>query len=61
MTAGLCAGMTWLANVSESVLAIPLTVLVAVLLWQPRPWRLGHATLAVAPRSCSSRATSPRS
>lgn len=48
MTAGLSAAMTWLANVSESVLALPLTVLVAVLLWQPRPWRLGHAALAVA-------------
>ncbi len=48
MTAGLSAGMTWLANVSESVLALPLTVLVAVLLWQPRPWRVGHAALAVA-------------
>jgi hypothetical protein len=48
MTAGLGAGMTWLANVSESVLAIPLTVLVAVLLWQPRPWRMGHAVLAAA-------------
>lgn len=48
MAAGLSAGMTWLANVSESVLALPLTVLVAVLLWQPRPWRLGHAALAVA-------------
>ena len=42
MTAGLCAGMTWLANVSESVLAIPLTVLVAVLL----------AAAAVAARPC---------
>jgi len=48
MTAALSAGMTWLANVSESVLALPLTVLVAVLLWQPRPWRPGHAVLAVA-------------
>jgi hypothetical protein len=48
MTAGLSAGMTWLANVSESVLALPLTLLVAVLLWQPRPWRVGHAALAVA-------------
>jgi hypothetical protein len=47
MTAGLCAGATWLFSVGESVLAVPLTVLVAVLLWRPQSWRLGHAVLAL--------------
>ena len=48
MTAGLCMGTTWFFSVSESVLAAPLTVLVAVLLWQPRSWHLGSAGLASA-------------
>ena len=36
MIAGLNAGATWFLSVSEIVLAVPLTTLVAVLLWQPR-------------------------
>jgi hypothetical protein len=48
MTAGLCAATTWFFSANESVLAIPLTVLVAVLLWQPVEWRTGPAALAVA-------------
>jgi hypothetical protein len=47
LTATLCAASTWMFNVSEAVLAAPLTALVAVLLWQPR-WRWPHASLAVA-------------
>jgi hypothetical protein len=48
LTGGICAGTTWFFNVSESLLAVPLTVLVAVLLWQQAPWRWGHAALATA-------------
>ena len=48
MTAGLCMGTTWFFNVSESVLAVPLTIVVAVLLWRPRAWRWGEAALAAA-------------
>ena len=48
MTAGLCAATTWFFSANESVLAVPLTVLVAVLLWQPAVWRTGLAVLAVA-------------
>jgi uncharacterized membrane protein YGL010W len=47
LTASLCAVSTWLFNVSEAVLAAPLTALVAALLWQPR-WRWPHAALAIA-------------
>ncbi|HEY4621989.1 MAG TPA: hypothetical protein VIG93_09840 [Gaiellaceae bacterium] len=46
MTTALCVTSTWFFNVSESVLAVPLTVLVAVLLWQPREWRRGEVALA---------------
>lgn len=46
ITAGICAGTTWYFSVSENVLAVPLTVLVAVLLWLPQPWRWGHVALA---------------
>lgn len=48
MVAGLSAGATWFVNVSEIVLAAPLGVLVAALLWQPASWRWRHALLAVA-------------
>jgi hypothetical protein len=48
MIAGLASGATWFISVNEIVLAAPLTVLVAVLLWLPRPWRLGEAVLAIA-------------
>jgi len=48
ITAGICAGTTWFFSVSENVLSIPLTVLVAVLLWQPQRWRWGHVALASA-------------
>jgi hypothetical protein len=48
MTAGLCMGTTWFFNVSESVLAVPLTIVVAVLLWQPRAWHWSDAALAAA-------------
>lgn len=44
-TAILCAGSTWLFSVSENVLAVPVTVLLAVLLWLPR-WGLSHLALA---------------
>lgn len=47
MVAGLSAGATWFVNVSEIVLAAPLTILVAVSLWQPRGWRWYDATVAV--------------
>lgn len=46
MTAGLCTGTTWFISVSEVVLAVPLTVVVAVLLWLPNDWRWGHVALA---------------
>ena len=45
-TAALCAGSTWLFSVSENVLAVPVAVLVAVLLWRPRTWHWSHALLA---------------
>lgn len=48
MVAGLSAGATWFVNVSEIVLAAPLGVLVAVLLWRPEAWRWRHALLAVS-------------
>lgn len=48
LTAGVCAVSTWHFSVSESVLAIPLTVVVAVLLWLPHAWRPRHLALAVA-------------
>lgn len=47
MVAGLSAGATWFVNVSEVVLAVPLTTLVAVLLWQPRVWGWRDVVLAV--------------
>jgi hypothetical protein len=47
MTAGLCAGATWLFSALESVVAVPLTVLVGVLLWRPTAWRLRELALAV--------------
>jgi hypothetical protein len=47
-TAGLCAGASWLCNVGEFVLAMPLVALVGALLWRAQPWTLLHATLAVA-------------
>ena len=46
MIAGLCAGGTWLFGVHEGVLAVPLTVLLAVLLWLPRTWRWPELALA---------------
>ncbi len=46
-TAGICAGTTWFFSVSETVIAMPLTTLVAVLLWQPRSWAWHHVALAV--------------
>ena len=45
-TAVLCASTTWFVNVSESVLVVPLTVLVSVLLWQPRAWSRAQALTA---------------
>ncbi|HEX2427023.1 MAG TPA: hypothetical protein VHI53_03800 [Gaiellaceae bacterium] len=51
MIAGLCAGATWFFSVSELVLAVPLTILVAVLLWQPRTWRWRDIALAAAAAS----------
>jgi hypothetical protein len=48
MVAGLSAGATWFVNVSEIVLAAPLGVLVAVLLWRPASWGWRHALLAAS-------------
>lgn len=48
MIAGLSSGATWFISVNEVVLAAPLTVLVAVLLWQPGPWRWRDLVLAIA-------------
>jgi hypothetical protein len=48
MVAGLSAGTTWFVNVGEIVLAVPLTIVVAVCLWQPRAWRARDAVLAIA-------------
>ena len=47
LTAGLCAGATWAFSVLEGVVAVPLTVLVAVLLWRPQTWRRRDVALAV--------------
>lgn len=38
MTAALCCGAMWFAGVSPIVLAVPLTVAVAAVLWLPRDW-----------------------
>ena len=46
MAAGICAGTTWYFSVGENVLAVPLTVLVAVMLWRPRPWRARETAIA---------------
>ncbi len=48
MIAGLLSGATWFISVNEVVLAAPLTVLVAVLLWQPSPWRWRDVVPAIA-------------
>lgn len=48
MIAGLNAGTTWFLSVNEVVLAAPLTTLVAVVLWQPRPWGWHHGLVALA-------------
>jgi hypothetical protein len=47
MIAALNAGATWFLSVSEIVLAVPLTTLVAMLLWQPRTWRRRELAIAV--------------
>jgi hypothetical protein len=47
LTAGICAGTTWYFSVGENVVAVPLTVLVAVLLWRPEPWRARDVAVAV--------------
>jgi len=47
LTATLCALTTWLFSVSEGVLAVALTALVAVLLWR-REWHWAHALTAMA-------------
>jgi hypothetical protein len=51
MIAGLSAGAVWLANVCEIVLALPLTTLVAVLLWRPGVWRWRDVAMAAAASS----------
>jgi len=51
MLAGLSAATTWFLGASELVLAAPLTVLVAVFLWQPRPLRARDTVVAVAAAS----------
>ncbi len=48
VTAGICAGTTWFFSVSENVIAMPLTALVAVVLWQPATWSRGNAAVAIA-------------
>ena len=48
VTAGVCAAATWFCSVSESVTALALTALVAVLLAQRAPWGWGLAALASA-------------
>jgi len=48
MIAGLSSGATWFISVNEVVLAAPFTVVVAVLLWQPRAWGWHDVVLAVA-------------
>jgi hypothetical protein len=47
LTATLCALTTWLFNVSEGVLAVALTALLAVLMWE-RIWSWLHASAAIA-------------
>ena len=47
MTAAVCAGATWYFSVSESTLAVPLTVLAGVLLWRPESWGWFSAGVAV--------------
>jgi hypothetical protein len=47
MIAALNAGTTWFVSVSEIVLAVPLTTLVAVLLWRPGTWRARDIGIAV--------------
>ena len=51
MLAGLSAATTWFLSASELVLAAPLTLLVAVILWQPRALRARDAVVAVAASS----------
>jgi hypothetical protein len=46
VTAGVCAVATWFCSVSESVLALAVTALVAVLLSRAAPWGWGTAILA---------------
>lgn len=48
LAAGVCASTTWLFNVGEGTLAVPLAVLLAALLWRPNPWGPAHAALAIA-------------
>jgi hypothetical protein len=48
LVAGLSAGATWFVNVSEIILAVPLTVLVAVFLWRRQAWRWRDAVVACA-------------
>jgi hypothetical protein len=48
LAAGVCASTTWLFGAHEAVFAVPLAILLAVLLWRPDPWSLGHAALAIA-------------
>ena len=51
MLAGLSAATMWFLGASELVLAAPLTLLVAVFLWQPRALRARDAVVAVAAAS----------
>jgi hypothetical protein len=46
VAAGLCAVATWFCSVSESVLALAVTALLAVLLSRATPWSWGLASLA---------------
>ena len=48
LVAALCTTATWLAAVSPIVLIVPLTIVVAVVLWLPRTWRTRDLVLAIA-------------
>jgi hypothetical protein len=50
LVAALCCAATWLAAVSPIVLIVPLTVVVAAVLWLPQEWR--NRDLGVAAACC---------
>jgi hypothetical protein len=48
LVAALCCSATWLAAVSPIVLVVPLTVVVAAVLWLPQTWRKRDVGVAIA-------------